>query len=198
MAHYAILAPEAGGHLFPMGSLGRELLRRGHRVTVIGRNKAAPLTRQLDLPLYELPSDRIPQRRPVFRPFRSAARLLGAGSYLGLRDRFCLHVQMILELVPQAIRELAVDGLLVDQAILAGGTVAESLGLPYVSVCSALHWNEEPDLPPHYTGWPYREGSIARCRNRLGYAAWHRFMAPALALLNRYRREWKLPPLRRS
>ncbi len=36
MTHIGIFCPGAVGHLNPMASLGRELVRRGHRVTVFG------------------------------------------------------------------------------------------------------------------------------------------------------------------
>ncbi len=34
MTHFGILAPSAIGHLNPMSVLGRELERRGHKVTL--------------------------------------------------------------------------------------------------------------------------------------------------------------------
>lgn len=36
MTHFGIFCPGAIGHLNPMVSLGRELVRRGHRVTLFG------------------------------------------------------------------------------------------------------------------------------------------------------------------
>ena len=35
--HIALACPELSGHLNPMTTLGRELMRRGHRVTVVAR-----------------------------------------------------------------------------------------------------------------------------------------------------------------
>ena len=52
MAHFAIVSPEDAGHLLSMGPLGKELVRRGHRVTIVGRERARPLAAQLDLPLH--------------------------------------------------------------------------------------------------------------------------------------------------
>ena len=63
-----------------------------------------------------------------------------------------------------------------------------------MTVCSALLWNEEVCALPAYTGWPYTEGRLARLRNRLGYAGWHWYMRPVLAVINRYRKKWKLAP----
>ena len=93
-----------------------------------------------------------------------------------------------MRLVPKAIEKLGVDGLLIDQAVAAGGTVAEHLGLPYVTICSALPWNEEIGVPPPFTSWQYAEGRRALLRNRLGYATWHWYMRPTLRIINRYRR----------
>lgn len=35
MTHFGIICPTSPGHLNPMMALGRELNRRGHRVTII-------------------------------------------------------------------------------------------------------------------------------------------------------------------
>jgi zeaxanthin glucosyltransferase len=36
MTHFGIICPASTGHLNPMTTLGYELKRRGHRVTVVG------------------------------------------------------------------------------------------------------------------------------------------------------------------
>ena len=40
MSHLGLVCPELSGHLNPMTTLGRELQRRGHRVTVVARPDA--------------------------------------------------------------------------------------------------------------------------------------------------------------
>jgi UDP:flavonoid glycosyltransferase YjiC (YdhE family) len=42
MTHFGIICPPANGHLNPMTALGRELQRRGHRVTIVGVLDAKP------------------------------------------------------------------------------------------------------------------------------------------------------------
>ena len=196
MAHFAMLAPEAAGHLFPMGSLACELMRRGHEVTLIALPKARPLAEQLQLPLVELTDD-APRYTPG-RPTRMTANLLGLSWAVGLRSRFCWKSELILRQVPELLAGLGIDGVLVDQSVLAGGSVAEHLGLPFVTVCSALMWNEEPEVPPHCTGWSWSAGAWARGRNRAGYLAWEAYMRPVLQVINRYRSQWRLAPLERS
>src|ERR1700752_3751400 len=49
MAHLGLTCPELSGHLNPMTTLGRELQRRGHRVTLIGRPDARAKTQSAGL-----------------------------------------------------------------------------------------------------------------------------------------------------
>jgi MGT family glycosyltransferase len=195
MAHYAILCPDEAGHLFPIGAVGRELVGRGHRVTVLGRAKSAPIARQLDLPLHEFDVRGV--RYPLAPISWAAFGLVGASWLVVIRNLLRFYAEEVLRLVPRALEELKVDGLLVDQTIPAGGTVAEHTGRPYVTLCSALMWNEEPDVPPSFTGWACDDGRRARWRNQLGYAAFHWYLGPVWRKINRWRATWKLPPIRR-
>lgn len=43
MTHFGIICPATTGHLNPMTSLGSELQRRGHRVTLVGIRDASTL-----------------------------------------------------------------------------------------------------------------------------------------------------------
>jgi zeaxanthin glucosyltransferase len=81
----------------------------------------------------------------------------------------------------------------VDQTEPAGGSVAEYLGLPFVTICNALALNREPAIPPPFTPWKYRDTAWGRMRNRLGNAVSDRILAPVRNTLSGYRRRWKLP-----
>ena len=65
----------------------------------------------------------------------------------GLR-RITRKAEMLFRDAPAAIRDEGVDSLLVDQIEMAGGTVAEHLGLPFVSVAAALPVNTDASVPP--------------------------------------------------
>jgi MGT family glycosyltransferase len=79
---------------------------------------------------------------------------------------------------------------------MAGGTVAEHLGLPFVSAAAALPIDPDPSVPPAIFPWSHRTGFAARLRNRAGNAAAEWIMAGALRTINRQRRAWALPPAR--
>lgn len=196
MARIAFLVPELAGHLLPAGVLGTELQRRGHEVTVVARGKAASLTHQLGLPLWELSEEGVAKQR-VSRARWLSAQLLRLAWIARIEQALCWKAEQVLRQAPAILRELRAECVLVDQDILAGGTVAEQLGLPYVTLCSGLLWNEEAEMPPHYTGWLPRRGLIAKLRNHIGYSAWQTHLRPAIGVINRHRRSWHLPPLRR-
>jgi MGT family glycosyltransferase len=195
MAHFAIISPDAAGHLLAIGSVGKELVGRGHRVTVVALAEAEPITQRLELPLFKLDNDDVPASADYL--LRPAFAICGGRWILGHRRWFESYAHVMLRKVPAALRELAADGVLIDQNLLAGGTAAERSGLPYVTICSALPFHEEIGMPPLFTAWGYAQGWRARWRNRLGYAGWHWFMRPAMKVIHRQRRAWRLPPLAR-
>jgi MGT family glycosyltransferase len=201
MSHFALLCPEHAGHLLSNGPVAVELLRRGHQVTLIALEDAAPLAEQLGLAFHPLDMKGIRVWPPTiswlaFEAFR-------AGMVTFMRTDFTWKAKGMLELLPPIFKDLQIDGLLCDQILPAGGTAAQRAGIPFVTICSALLWHEEIDLPPPFTHWLYAEGAgpmyawASRLRNRLGYAEWHWFIGPALRMINRYRRKWGFPPFQR-
>jgi MGT family glycosyltransferase len=149
----------------------------------------------MGLPLYEFPEG---------QPWTGWEKLLwlifwpARASYVA-RQRATLRIgsTALLQRLPQILAELAVDGVLMDQILPAGGSAAERCGLPFVTVCTAPPWNVDASVPPASTGWNHRAGKFARLRNRLGYAGWRWFVRPAFRVINRYRRQWNLPPFAR-
>ena len=195
MSHFGILCPPTPGHLNPLATLGRSLFRRGHRVT-----------------MFQLPDLRSRVEReglefwPLGRGHAEAGELAAAIERLGLLSglsalRFTIRSAMrlaalVLDSAPAALREARIDLALIDQNEPAGATVAQYLGVPFVSVAAALPLNREPDVPPPFVMWPHQTSLWGRIRNRVGYAIADRLLAPFHHVLNAQRRNWRLPPLR--
>jgi MGT family glycosyltransferase len=104
--------------------------------------------------------------------------------------------RMLIRDAPAAIRDEGVDSLIVDQIEFAGGTVAEHLGLPFVSAAAALPINADASVPPVIFPWRHRAGVGARLRNWVGNAAFEWISAGMLRTINRQRRAWGLSPAR--
>jgi MGT family glycosyltransferase len=197
LKHYGIICPPVRGHLNPFLALARELQGRGHRVTVFQMPDLASTVRAEQVDFVPIGAN----DHPVGSLPRSLAEL---GRLSGLAAlRFTVRAvakttEMICRDAPRAVHDAGVDTLLVDQTEPAGGSVAEHLGIPFVTICNALALNREPDVPPPFSPWGYRESAWARMRNRLGYAVSDRILAPVRAVLADYRRRWKLPAHRGS
>jgi zeaxanthin glucosyltransferase len=195
MSHFGIFCPPIAGHINPLAALGRTLTSRGHRVTVFQVADFESKVRSEELEFVPLGSEHFPPGS-LAQSVDKLATLSGLKSlkYAVECERRMAH--LILEFGPNAVCAAAVDALLVDQNEPAGATVAEHLGLPFVSVCSSLPLNREPLIPPPFVGWTWRDSAWARLRNKIGYAISDRFIVPIQEILNQYRRRWNLPQLR--
>lgn len=193
--HYGIISPPVPGHINPFGALGRELVGRGHRVTFFHMPDLEQRVRAQKLEFVAIGhSD---------HPLGSLPRSLAAlGKLEGLAAlRFTIQAirkttEMICRDAAGPVRAAGVDLLLVDQTEPAGGTVAEYLGLPYITICNALVLHREPRVPPPFTNWSYTNSWWARSRNAVGYAVADRITAPVGRVLAAYRKKWGLAPQR--
>jgi MGT family glycosyltransferase len=137
--------------------------------------------------------------REEFPPGSLRARDEELGKLKGLAALRCglggieLKARMLFRDAPAAIRDEGIDSLIVDQIEMAGGTVAEHLGLPFVSAAAAMPINQDASVPPCIFPWPHRAGVGARLRNWLGNAAAEWILSGILRTINRQRQAWGLP-----
>jgi zeaxanthin glucosyltransferase len=195
--HFGIISPPVPGHIHPFGALGRELIARGHRVTLFhmpdveGRARREGLgfvpIGARDHPLGSLPGS-----------LANLTRLNGRAALRFTIQAIRRATEMLCRDAPAAIRYAGVGFLLVDQTEPAGRTIAEHICLPFVTICNALALNREPSVPPPFTAWPYRDSWPARARNRIGYAIADRVTRPIAQVVSKYRTRWKLPAHKRA
>ena len=192
MSHFGIISPPVSGHINPLSALGRELQARGHRVTYF---QLCDLEQKIRGEGIEF----CPIGHSEFPPGSLWKWIGDVGQRKGMAAlRLTIHAverttMVVCREVPAAIRQAGVDALLVDQMEPAGGTVAEHLGLPFVSICNALAINRDPVTPPPFTPWHYRDQWWARLRNRVGYAVSDRLTRPITNVVADYRAKWHLP-----
>lgn len=145
MAHFAVVAPALYSHFNTLTVLARELVARGHRVTFVHRPDAAAYVKDARIGFHAIGA----ATHPAGSLAAALERVANPGSPLGLR-RVILDMAdstaMLCRELPAALRALQVDYLIADQMEAAGGMVAESLGLPFVSVACALPVNREPGI----------------------------------------------------
>jgi zeaxanthin glucosyltransferase len=190
-----ILSFSSPGHYYPLTALGRRLQSRGHDVVYFQVADLESPIRAAGLRFRQIGERDFPLSSLRARD-EELAQLTGrAALRCGLRS-IERKSQMLFQDAPAAIREEGVDSLIVDQIEPAGGTVAEYLGLPFVSAAAALPVNLDPSAPPVNVPWPHRTGLGARLRNWVGNRVVERIFSGVMGTINQQRRSWKLPRLR--
>lgn len=193
MRRLGIICPSANGHLNPICALGRELRRRGHKVVLFGVPDISQKVENAGLEFVGIGAADYPPGS--IEEMHSELGLLTGLRALRFAVRWFQKVaRMLFREAPDALRAANIEGLLVDQVSSAGGTIADRLGLPFVTVCNGLLLNREKGVPPYFTPWSYGRSSWARLRNRLGNAFIDHFIQPIREVIAGQRREWSLPP----
>jgi zeaxanthin glucosyltransferase len=195
MSHFGIFCPPIAGHINPLSALGRTLKSRGHRVTIFQVADLESKVHSEQLGFAPLGRELYPTGT-LAKSIERMAALSGTASLKYAVECARRVSHLVLEFAPAAIRAAGIDALLVDQNEPAGGSVAEYLKLPFVSVCTSLPLNRETLIPPPFVSWAWGDSAWARLLNMVGYAISDHFISPIQEILNRYRRHWKLPPLR--
>src|SRR6185437_11284238 len=127
MATIGVLVPASPGHLNPMNSLGRELVKRGHRVVVALVPDAEAAVLAAGLEFLPIGVDDYPPGTLI----EMHEKLGGLQGWAALKytiDVMSRFGVMILRDAPDAFRSIGADLLLVDQAAPGGSTVADHLG----------------------------------------------------------------------
>ena len=195
MKHFGIISPPVAGHLNPFCAIGRELIARGHRVTVFHMADVGPKVLHEGLAFNAIGHvdhaiGTLPQtlaaigNRSGLSAMRYTVRAAARSTEMFLRD------------LPGALKSANVNALLVDQMEPGGASVADLLALPYVTVCNALVMNRDELTPPPFTSFQFADTWLARVRNRVGYAVGRRAVKVITETTNRYRKRWRLAEYR--
>jgi MGT family glycosyltransferase len=172
--------------------LGCELKRRGHQVTLFGIHDAKAKTLAAGLDFQVIGESEFPAGSTASF-FAQLGNLSGFAAFQYMLNWMRQSAAVILRDTPALMRVSKVEALLVDQISPEGGTVADYLEIPFISVCSALLLNREEGVPPAFTPWPYSPSWWARLRNQTGYALVDRLARPIQEIILSYRQQWKLP-----
>jgi zeaxanthin glucosyltransferase len=193
MAHLGLLCPAETGHLNTMLPLGQEMQRRGHRVTFFGIVDAQPKVLAAGLEFHAIGAEAFPAGSSG-RLFAELGKLSGFAALRYTLNWIKQSAIIFLEEGPTVLKDAGVDALLVDQIAPEGGLVADYLDIPFVTICSALPFNQEPTIPPFFTTWTYDRSWWAILRNQIVYQLTDPFGKSLQTLRINYRKSWKLPP----
>ncbi len=192
MIHFGTICPTATGHLNSMTALGRELKRRGHRVTVLGMPDAETYAQAAGLEFRAISGYEF----PVGTTAKFYERLGELNGLAALRYTTSLSEKttaLFLRDAPQVIKEAGIEALIIDECLFGGSTVADFLNIPFATVCSALLNGFDDSIPPVFTTWKYNPTWWAQLRNAAGYKLMLNSAKPIHDIISECRRQWKLP-----
>ena len=192
MNHIGILCPNAIGHLNPMANLGQELKKRGNKVTLLGVPDVQKKIAKSELEFLEIGANDFPIGSSD-SAFTKLGELTGLKGLNFIIELFQKQSVMLFRETPDAIKKAGINILLVDQSIIEGGTIAEYLNIPFVTVCNALPLNREPGIPPFFTNWSYQNTTWAKLRNQLSYQFLNYLTRAIWNVVQQQRKNWKLP-----
>ena len=184
--HFGLFCIQGTGHILPMSAIGRALLARGHRVSCFQNVRARALIRAAGLDWQPLGT--------ASAEIRKAPRASARPAAVFTPDLMRSHAASVLQDGCAAVQRAGVDALVVDQGDLAAGSVAERLGLPFVSVSFFPPLFLDAEVPPTIVGWGAGGGVLARLRNWAANRVLSRVLAPTLRVVNTQRRTWGLRP----
>jgi MGT family glycosyltransferase len=196
MARFGAFCFPGTGHINPMTALARTLQQRGHEVVIFGIADTEERIRAAGVEFCKIGAEDYPPGT-LRRLDDELGRLKGLATFKFTVERVKNSARMTLRDGPEAVRRARVDGLLVDEADM-GGSVAEHLDLPFVSIAMFPPFVHDDRIPPFCFGWPARRDLLSRLRNRLAQRLLMRIAAPIYQVVNERRKGWRLKPLGRN
>lgn len=194
MARFGAFCFPATGHINPMTALARSLQMRGHQVVIFGIADTEARVRAAGIDFLQIGGEDYPIGTLQTLDNQMAC-LKGFAAFRFTLKRVRNSTRMVLRDGPPAVRAAFIDALLVDEADFAG-SVADYLGLPWISIALLPPFVPEDRFPPFWFGWRAREDSPSRLRNRLATGLLVGLVSPIFREVNRQRRAWGLKPYR--
>ena len=194
MTHFGILSLAATGHLNTMFPLGCELKRRGHKVTFLTSSEAQIIVQKAGFNFravyYPIDKDKIVSRKS---PLAILDRSDGLKNIRYTLQKFAQIAETRLQKTPEIIKKQGINALLIDSSVFEGGTIANYLNLPFVTIFCMLPFYQDPAIPPIMTRWQYNPALWAKLRNRMAYGLFNYLATPVWQVISHYRSLWNLP-----
>src|SRR5580765_6731807 len=147
------------GHLNPMSALARQLQARNHEVVLLYSPGAA------GLPFVPGPEkDHINENRPEI------SKKQGEDALQFSVRTLLTQTEAILKSLPAIVKANGIDALIIDKVQFYAELGATQLGMPYVHVANAVHFDYSGYTPLCLYGWRHETTPAALARNREGVA----------------------------
>ena len=181
----AFLTATAPGHAYPMTALARRVKARGHDVVSIGFPSAEPLVRAAELTFFPFCEKEYPAGSNHQR-YNQLSRLEGQEALEFTHRALADILQAAVDDLPRALHETSVDALVIDGVLVELGLVPMHLGMPYVHVSNALHYDFSGYTPLFAFDWPHERTPEAFARNKEGVRSFLKLLERNRLIARRY------------
>jgi MGT family glycosyltransferase len=157
---FGFVCPQAPGHLNAMIALARHVQMRGHDVVFLYSSGAAGLP---FIPDEEVERARSERRAEISKKQGEEALKFSLGILMS-------QCESMIKSLPTIVQSNQIDALVIDCVNLYVELAAIQLGIPYVHVSAAMHFDYSGHTPLMFYGWPHETNAAARERNQAGVA----------------------------
>jgi len=149
------------GHLNAMSSLALQLQARNHEVVFLYSSGAAGL-----------PFVCGPEKDHINENLPEMSKKQGEDALQFSVRTLLTQTEAILKSLPAIVQANRIDALIIDTVQFYAELGAMQLGIPYVHVANAVHFDYSGYTPLCCYGWPHETTPAALARNREGVAKW--------------------------
>ena len=151
------ICPNVPGHLNPMTALARHLQARNHEVVFLYSSGAAGL-----------PFIPGPEKDPLRENLPEVSKLQGDEAVKFSLRVIMTQTETILKSLPGMVESNGIDALVLDTVQFYAELGPIQLGIPYIQVAAAVHFDFSGYTPLCLFGWPHQSTPAALARNREG------------------------------
>jgi zeaxanthin glucosyltransferase len=173
------------GHLNPMTALARRLQGRGHEVALIALPDAEPFARAAEIPFVPYCENEYP-KGSLGEAVEKLSRSEGEEALKLTMLAIAGTLQAAFRNLPRTVRDAGVDGLVLDTYQVGLGLAPMLLGMPYVHVSNALHFDFSGNTPFCTFDWPHETTPEAVARNHKGLRKVREMFEPSFAVARAY------------
>jgi zeaxanthin glucosyltransferase len=191
--HFGVIAPPFPSHTRALEALAGALIDCGHAVTWIHQVDARQFLADRRIAYCAVGARSHPagSLQPMLRRAAHPRGPLGLRRVIADMAR---STAMLCNEAPAVIRALGITAVIADQMEAAGGLVADSLQLPFVSVACALPVNREPAVPLPVMLWGYAPDAQRLELNKTSARVYDWLMQPHARVIAAQAKAFGLPP----
>jgi zeaxanthin glucosyltransferase len=192
MTHFGILCPPTQGHLNPNIILGKELKKRGNKITFLNVTDCKEKVEKAGLSFITVGSETFP-KGSLDTLYTTLGQAPEHKMIVSWNEFYLKLAESTAPEIIETIRTLDIDMLIIDQIDILGGSIAEFLDIPFINVCNTLPTNFEKSIPSQFTNLQYDNSEFGLKVNEWTYSNIQNYFIPIRNFINEYRSNWGLP-----